>query len=226
MKNYTTGIYRLKTVVKSDIIWYKDLSPAIPFKYEYSQLFFNQIDKIALAESIPPQTLIALCAVYEENDNFYLDYGHWEILMILMLFSLLGEKLQSESNRNQLIYECLQINNNLRLNWKHIDKFFREEVLALNLTRFIKKADEELSAVEKVLRDIAEAVWEYVNCIATDSDEKIMDFVDKLLENAVFMVVIGGNSDESLEAAASMYGSFGKLLATDLNKLDNEWKYF
>lgn len=226
MKNYSNGIYKLKTVINSDIIWHKDNSPAIPFKYEYSQLFFNQIDKIALAEGVAEPTLIALCAVYENKEKFYLDYGHWEILMMLMLFSILAEKLQSEADRTRLIYECLQINNSFRINWKHIENFYQNELLALNLTAFIKKSDDELSAVEKVLRDVAEAAWEYTNCIDISNDDKIMKFVNNILENAMFMVVIGANSDESLEVAASMYGSFKKLLAIDLDTLDSEWKRF
>jgi hypothetical protein len=146
--------------------------------------------------------------------------------MMLMRFSILAEKLQSEADRTRLIYECLQINNSFRINWKHIENFYQNELLALNLTAFIKKSDDELSAVEKVLRDVAEAAWEYTNCIDISNDDKIMKFVNNILENAMFMVVIGANSDESLEVAASMYGSFKKLLAIDLDTLDSEWKRF
>ena len=53
-----------------------------------------------------------------------------------------------------------------------------------------------------------------------------MKFINNLLENAQIMVVIGGNSDESLEVAAGMYGSFGRLLSTDLTKLDSDWKFY
>ena len=226
MKNYSTGIYKLATAINSDIIWFKDHSPAIPFKYEYSQLFFNQIDKIALADNNILMTLVAMCAVYRDNDKFYLDYGHWEVLMLLMLISMLSEKIQSDELRKIFIDNHLQLSGAKRLNWKHIDKFYEQELLGLNLTKFVKKSDEELSEIEKVLRDVAEAVWEYTNCISINSDEEIMKFINNLLENAQIMVVIGGNSDESLEVAAGMYGSFGRLLNTDLTKLDSEWKFY
>ena len=226
MKDYSSGIYKLSTVINSDIVWYKDHSPAIPFKYEYSQLFFNQIDKIALADSDVPVALVAMCAVYREEDKFYLDYGHWEVLMLLMLLSMLAEKIQSDELRKQVIDKYLQTPDLKRLNWKHIDNFYSDELLGLNLTKFVKKSDEELSEIEKVLRDVAEAVWEYTNCISIENDEAIMKFINNMLEKAQIMVVVGGNSDESLEVAAGMYGAFARLLSTDLTKLDSEWKFY
>ncbi len=226
MENYSSGIYKLDTVINSNLLWHKDNSPAIPFKYEYSQLFFNQIDRIALAEGETPKSLIGLCAVYIDAEKHYLDYGHWELLMTLMLFSMLAEKVQDPDLKEKIVNVYLKKDNLSRINWKHIDSFYQNELLQLRLTDFVKKPDEELSAIEKVLREVAEAVWEYTNCISINNDEEIMTLINNLLAKAMFMVIIGGNSDESLSVAASMYGSFSKLIATDLENLPPEWNFF
>lgn len=220
-----TGVYSLEKCLWEDIFFSKDNSPAIPYKEEYFRKFFDVLDDILLSGKSTPR-IIGFHVHYPQDGKLLLDYGHWEILLIMMLFSLIGEKIQDENIRQELKEKCFFCDGKMRFDWQTLQDFYCEKIAAFKLCDFLKLPDEKLSPLEKALRIVAESAWEYTNCIDLSDDEKCKKVIETLLKDAYFMVVAAPDGDSSLQTAASMYGSFVKLLDTKIEELDEDWVIF
>ena len=216
-----TGVYSLGRCLTKEFIFFKDSSPAIPFKEEYFRKFFDNLDDILL-DADQPKRFIGFQANYPCEDKYSMDYGHWEILLIVMLFSLIGAKIQNENAREK-IREYFFCGPHLRFDWEPVNDLWHKHIANFTLHDFLQLPDEKLSSVEKAVRPVAESAWEYTNCIDLSSDEKCINTVGKLLKNAYFMVVSAPDADTSLQTAASMYGSFIKLMDTKIETLEPGW---
>ena len=219
-----TGVYSIGKCLTGDYIFAKDNAPAIPYKEEYFRKFFDVLDDILLSAN-QPDRIIGFHANYPENGKIMTDYGHWELLLILMLFSLIGEKIQSDTARNDL-KKIFSINNAPRFEWQSINDFYCNKIADFKLNEFLQLPDEKLSALEKNLRPVAESAWEYTNCIDLGNDEKCLQVIENLLKNGYFMIVCAPDPDSSLQTAASMFGSFEKLLDTRIENLEQGWKIY
>ena len=220
-----TGVYSLGKCLWEDIIFSKDNAPAIPYKEEYFRKFFDVLDDILLSENTP-QRIIGFHVHYPEKDKRLLDYGHWEILLMLMLFSLIGARVKDEKIRQILKGKCFFCNGHIRFDWQTLHDFYCCRITDFTLDNFLQLPDGELSELEKILRVAAESAWEYTNCIDLSDDEKCCKVIETLLNNAYFMIVAAPNGDTSLQTAASMYGAFAKLLETKIENLEEGWTVF
>ena len=219
-----TGIYSLRKCLCEDLIFFKDAAPAIPYKEEYFRKFFDNLDDILLS-GCRTKRIIGFQVHYPDGDKFILDYGHWEILLIIMLFALIAEKINDRTAREKIknYFSCGGI---FRFNWQSISDFSSSQLVSFKLGEFLKLPDEELSELEKNLRPVAESAWEYTNCIDLSSDEKCLQVIDTLLQDGYFMVVGAPDGDTSLQTAASMYGSFVQLMDTRIENLEDGWKIY
>ena len=220
-----TGVYSLGKCLWEDLYFSKDNAPAIPYKEEYFRKFFDVLDDILLSDS-ETQRIIGFQVHYPENGKLLLDYGHWELLLVLMLFSLIGARVKDEKIRQQLQEKCFFCDGKIRFDWQTPEQFYREKISGFKLDDFLKLPDEKLSELEKVLRTVAESAWEYTNCIDLSDDAKCVKVIETLLRNSYFMVVAAPDSDTSLQTAASMYGAFAKLLETRIENLEADWTVF
>lgn len=220
-----TGVYTLKKCLWEDLFFSRDNSPAIPYKEEYFRKFFDVLDDILLSETTQKR-IIGFHVHYPENNKLLMDYGHWELLLILMLFSLIGARIKNEETRKKLQEKCFFCSGKVRFDWPVIHDFYCKKIAPMALDDFLKLPDEKLSELEKVLRVVAESAWEYTNCIDLSDDDKCRKVIETLLNNAYFMIIAAPDSDTSLQTAASMYGSFAKLLETKIENLEDGWKIF
>ena len=218
-----TGVYSLKKCLCEDFIFSKDSAPAIPYKEEYFRKFFDNLDDILLSKE-PVRRIIGFQVHYPVEDKFILDYGHWELLLIIMLLSLIAEKLNAAEQEKIRTY--LFCGGSPRFDWQSINDFWHSKIASFKLGDFLKLPDEELSELEKHLRPVAESAWEYTNCIDLSNDEKCLKVIETLLNNAYFMVVGAPDGDASLQTAASMYGAFVQLMDTRIETLEEGWKIY
>ena len=219
-----TGVYSLKKCLCEDLIFSKDNAPAIPYKEEYFRKFFDNLDDILLSKE-PVRRIIGFQVHYPQEDKFILDYGHWELLLIFMLFALIAEKISDTAAKEKIrnYFFCGELQ---RFDWQSINDFWHEKISVFKLNEFLQLPDEELSELEKHIRPVAESAWEYTNCIDLSSDEKCLNILDTLLSNAYFMVVGAPDGDASLQTAASMYGAFVQLMETRIENLEEGWKIY
>ena len=219
-----TGVYSLRKCLSEDLIFSKDAAPAIPYKEEYFRRFFDLLDDILLSEKTVKR-IIGFQVHYPVGDKFILDYGHWELLLTLCFLSLTAEKIQDGKTKEdmQKYFFC---NARHRFDWLSINDFMQKWVCSFKINEFLKLPDDELSEIEKHLRPVAESAWEYTNCIDLGSDEKCLQIIKILLENAYFMVVAAPDDESSLQTAASMYGSFMQLTDTRIENLEEGWKIY
>lgn len=219
-----TGVYSLKKCFCEDLIFFKDTAPAIPYKEEYFRKFFDNLDDILLSENTQKR-IIGFQVHYPADDKFILDYGHWELLLVMCLFSLIAARIKDE-NCKENVRKYLFCNAASRFDWQSIDEFMHLTVGNAVIDDFLKLPDDELSEIEKHLRPVAESAWEYTNCIDLSSDEKCLNVIETLLEHAYFMIVAAPDDEASLQTAASMYGSFVQLMDTRIENLEEGWKIY
>lgn len=220
-----TGVYSLKKCLWEDLFFSKDNSPAIPYKEEYFRKFFDVLDDILLSAA-PVRRIVGFHVHFPKADKHLLDYGHWEILLILMLFSLIGARIKDEKIRKMMQDKCFFCDGKIRFDWHTLHDFYNDKIANFTLDDFLKLPDDELSELEKILRVVAESAWEYTNCIDLSNDAKCCQVIETLLKKAYFMVVAAPDDESSLQTAASMYGAFVQLLDTKIETLDAEWKIF
>lgn len=219
-----TGVYQLKKCLCEDLIFSKDAAPAIPYKEEYFRKFFDVLDDILLSAE-PTKRIIGFQVHYPVADKHILDYGHWELLLIIMLFALIAARIKDE-NAKENLKKYFFCGDTPRFDWASINEFWQNKIASCQLDDFLKLPDDELSELEKHLRPVAESAWEYTNCIDLSSDEKCLKVIETLLNDAYFMVVAAPDGDSSLQTAASMYGSFMQLLETRIETLEESWKIY
>ena len=221
---HETGVYSLGKCLHEKMTFFKENAPAIPYKEEYFKKFFDVLDDILLSANAP-RRIIGFQVHYPIGEKFSLDYGHWELLLIMCLFSLIAARVKNEEAKKQ-IKEYLFCNGKSRFDWQSINDFMLEQVGNFKLDEFLKRPDDKLSEIEKHLRPIAESAWEYTNCIDLGTDEKCLKVIDDLRNRAYFMVVAAPDDESSLQTAASMYGSFMQLMDTRLENLEEGWKIY
>lgn len=219
-----TGVYSLRRCFCAELCFFKDDASAIPYKDEYFRKFFDLFDDILLSEDSPSK-IIGFQVHYPEKDRFVLDYGHWELLLAAMFFSLVGARMRSEELR-QKVRQMFFCEEYPRFNWNSISGFWHDKIAGFKIDEFLKLPDNELDSVEKSIRPVAESAWEYINCIDISDDVKCVNVLNKIIDKAYFMVVAADDSDSSLQTAASMFGSYMKLTEIVIDELEEGWKIF